>query len=122
MHTTAPSRNTLSERPPIPCALYSAAEGLHDEGKILNLSLTEGHVESAAAVVPGMTLALFVILPGASRAMVIEDAFVTWVRGGECGLRLDGLRPEDAESLEIYLRKSAHTRLVRTSPSYAYAD
>lgn len=113
---------TSTERFPIPCALYSAAEGLHDEGTILNLSLTHAHVESLAAVLPGMTLALFVILPGALRAVVIENALVTWVRGGECGLRLDGWRPEDAVSFETYLCRRAHTRPVGTSPSYVFAD
>ena len=112
----------VAERVAIPCALYSAVEGLHDEGTILNLSLTHGHVESPATVVPGMTLALFVILPGMSRAVVIEDALVTWVRGEECGLRLDGLRPEDEASLERYLRKTTPARPVRTSVSCALTD
>lgn len=122
MHTTTALRTTVPERRPIPCALYSAAEGLHDEGALLNLSLTHGHVESAAAVVPGMTLAIFAILPGASRAVVIEDALVTWVRDGECGLRLDGLRPEDADSLATYLRKTAATRPVGPAPRVALVD
>jgi len=77
MHPATRSRRTASERLPIPCALYSATEGLHDEGTILNLSLTHGHVESGARVVPGMTLVLFVILPGTSRAVVIGEALVT---------------------------------------------
>ena len=116
MHTTTVFRTNITERRPIPCALYSAAEGLHDEGTLLNLSLTHGHGESAAAVVPGMTLALFATLPGTSRAVVIEDALVTWVRDGECGLRLDDLRPEDSESLETYLRKAAATRPMSPAP------
>lgn len=122
MHITTCSRTTGADRFPIPCTLYSAAEGLHDEGTILNLSLTHGHVESPAAVVPGMTLALFVILPGTSRAVVIEDALVNRVRGEECGLQLDGLRTEDAVSLETYLHKSATTQPVSAFPGYALAD
>lgn len=122
MHTTTAFRTTVPDRRPIPCALYSAAEGLHGEGTLLNLSLTHGHVESAAAVVPGMTLAIFAILPGASRAVVIEDALVTWVRDGECGFRLDGLRPEDADSLETYLGKTAATRPVSPAHRVALID
>ena len=122
MHTTTALRTTVPDRRPIPCALYSAAEGLHDEGTLLNLSLTHGHVESAAVVVPGMTLAIFAMLPGTSRAVVIEDALVTWVRGGECGLRLDGLTPEDADSLETYLRTTAATRPVSPAHRVALID
>lgn len=121
MHITRGSRQTPADRFPIPCALYLAAEGLHEEGTILNLSLTHGHLESAAAVVPGMTLALFIVLPGISHAVVIEEALVTWVRGGECGLRFDGVRPEDMVSLDTYLRKSAATPRQGISPSYALA-
>lgn len=121
MHITKWSRQTPAERFPIPCALYSAADGLHEEGTILNLSLTHGHLESAAAVVPGMTLALFIVLPGISHAVVIEEALVTWVRGAECALRFDGVRPEDVVSLSTYLRKAAATPRQGISPSYALA-
>ena len=121
MHATPSPQTHITERRPIPCALYSATEGLHEEGTILNLGLTHCHVESAASLVPGMTLALFVILPGTSHAVVMEEALVTWVRGGECGLRLYGLRPEDAMNLETYLRKIAARHTFSPSPGYALA-
>lgn len=117
-----PSQHPVARRVPIPCALYSSVEGLHDEGTLLGLSLTHGHVETSAAVVPGMTLALFVILPGASRAVVIEEALVTWVRDGECGLRLEGLRPEDTVILTHFLRQTSPTTAASTAPRYALAD
>lgn len=122
MQHRRPSQHPVALRVPIPCALYSSVEGIHDEGTLLGLSLTHGHVETSAAVVPGMTLALFVILPGASRAVVIEEALVTWVRDGECGLRLEGLRPEDTVILTHFLRQPTPMPAVSTAPRYALAD
>ncbi len=102
MHTaTLPIQTTA--RAPVPCALYSAQDDLHDVGAILGLSMHHCHVESQAEVAPGMMLALFVILPGAGRAIVIDQALVTWVRGAEFGLRFDAVRPEDAACVEWYL-------------------
>lgn len=122
MQHRRPSQHPVAHRIPIPCALYSSVEGIHDEGMLLGLSLTHGHVETSAAVVPGMTLALFVILPGTSRAVVIEEALVTWVRDGECGLRLEGLRPEDTVILTHFLRQPTPTPAASTVPRYALAD
>lgn len=70
---------------------------------------------------PGMTLALVVILPGTSHAVVMEETLVPWVRGGERGLRLDWLKPEDAVNLETYLHKTAAMQPVSASPGYALA-
>lgn len=122
MRHRRPSQHPEAHRVPIPCALYSSVEGIHEEGMLLGLSLTHGHVETSAAVVPGMTLALFVILPGTSRAVVVEEALVTWVRDGECGLRLEGLRPEDTVILTHFLRQTTPTPAASTVPRYALAD
>jgi len=78
-------------------------DNLYEVGRIVGLSMRHCHVESQADVTPGMTLSLFVILPETRRALVLDEALVTWVRTAEFGLRLNVLRCEDAVHLELYL-------------------
>ena len=102
MHTATLSTQ-LPERIPIPCTVYSADDKLHEEGRILSLSMRHCHIESPLEVFPGMTLALLAILPGTEQSILIHEAFVTWKRDSEFGVRLDAVWPDDRIPLETYI-------------------
>jgi len=80
---------------------------------MLNPSLHHGHVESPTSVMPRRTRAPFRITPGSRGATVIDQALVTWVRGSESALRLDGVRAD-----AVFCLKSAITRGMR-EPAHA---
>ncbi|HNP83192.1 MAG TPA: hypothetical protein PKN47_17150 [Nitrospira sp.] len=95
--------NSVFEDAPLSCVFHSAQDNLYDVGKIVGLSMHHCHVESQAEVTPGMTLSLFVVLPTKRRALVLDEALVTWVRTEEFGVRLKTIPGEDAAYLESYL-------------------
>ena len=70
---------------------------------VWNLSLGHCHVESTIEVCPGMTLSLFLVLPGMPQAIVVEEALVTWAREGECGIQFQRMQPSDASHLQQFL-------------------
>jgi len=102
MSTSTPL-NDYSDPVLLPCVLHSEPEGLYEVGKIVGLSIHHCHVESRADVTPGMTISLIVIFPDTQRALLLDDATVTWVRTNEFGLRVNVIRREDAAYLERYL-------------------
>ena len=81
---------------------------------MLNPSLHHGHVESPTSVMPRMIRALLRINPGLrGGASVTDQALVTWVRGSESALHLDGKRADAAFCL-----KRTITRGIR-EPAHA---
>ena len=89
--------NSVFEDAPLSCVFHSAQDNLYDVGKIVGLSMHHCHVESQADVTLGM------VLPTKRRALVLDEAMVTWVRTEEFGVRLKTIPGEDAAYLESYL-------------------
>lgn len=96
-----------SPRLPVECVLYVPHDERHGPGMIHNLSLERCHIESSVEVCPGMTLALYLILPSEPQNIAVEHAMVTWARRGECGIRIQHLQLAEADRLRAFLRTHA---------------
>lgn len=106
METTA-FHLPASLRIPVHCVLYVPQGDRQGPGMIHNLSIERCHIESPVEVCPGMTLALYLILPSGSQHVAVEHAMVTWARRGECGIRIQHLQRAEADRLRAFLRTHA---------------
>ena len=74
------------ESPPIPCTIVVHREELLASGTIWGFYPHRCHVESELPVSPGMTVSLFLHLPGTARVR-LDQGVVTWARASEFGVR-----------------------------------
>lgn len=76
-----------------------------------NPSRHRGEVERPTSVMPRLKRVLFRITPGSRGATVIDQALVTWVRGSDSVLRLDGV-----SAARLSLDENHHTGNARACP------
>lgn len=86
--------------------LYSGMDNgqlLIGDGMVANLSPGGVGIHGNRLVTPGMSIALFVNLPGMEEPLCIAQSRVSWVAGRRFGVELGPLKLEEKNHLRVFL-------------------
>jgi len=86
--------------------LYSGINNgqlLIGDGMVANLSPGGVGIHGNRLVTPGMSIALFVNLPGMEEPLCIAQSRVSWVAGRRFGVELGPLKLEEKNHLRVFL-------------------
>jgi len=84
---------------PINCTVTFASDAAKGEGRVLNLSLGGGAIESEVAVSRGEYLKLQIKLPDQATLLEIDLAPVRWVDGKAFGIEFISMQPSAKDTL-----------------------
>ena len=84
---------------PINCTVTFTSDAAKGEGRVLNLSLGGGAIESAVAVSRGEYLKLQIKLPDQATLLEIDLAPVRWVDGKAFGVEFISMQPSAKDTL-----------------------
>jgi hypothetical protein len=85
---------------PIDGTVSFTSDAVKGEGRLLNLSLGGGAIESQVAVSRGDYLKLQIQLPGQATPLEIDLAPVRWVEGKAFGVELITMQPPAKQTLD----------------------
>jgi hypothetical protein len=95
-----------SRTPTLFSLLYSCMDSgqmLIGDGAVTDLSSRGIGIRGNQSVTPGMTVTLFIDLPGMEEPFCITQSSVSWVEGCRFGLEMEALTLKEKDYLRFYL-------------------